>query len=147
MSDRRRFFSEDWATVADFRIALDPRISADRHRYRGQGWYALSDPVSGRVFRLSKPAYLFVAHLDGRHSVADIWQKLVDRFGEDAQSQEQVISLLGQLSHADFIQNRGISPVIEEIETRRRKRANSLVMRNLLGQCRFAFHFMIRTTC
>ncbi len=42
--------------------------------------------------------------MDGERTVSRIWQEVVEIFGADAPSQDQVIQMLGQLSTFDLVQ-------------------------------------------
>ncbi len=63
-------------------------------------------PLSGRVHRLAPPAWAIVAAMDGTRTVDDIWTATAAAQGEAALTQDQVISLLGQLHAADLLPGR-----------------------------------------
>ena len=58
--------SSSWYRVAQLRPKLLARVHLYRHRYRGQVWYVLADPASGRVHRFTPAARLVIAAMRGR---------------------------------------------------------------------------------
>ena len=73
-----------WYRVAELRPQLVARARLHRHRYRGDVWYLLQDPASGRVHRFSPAARLVLAAMDGRRSVQDLWQLAGRKLADDA---------------------------------------------------------------
>lgn len=124
------FFSQNWYRVATLRPRILGHVEVERHRYGGQAWYALHDPLAGRVHRVTVPAYLFVARMDGRRTVDQIWQGLVAEMDADAPGQEQVVQLLMQLHGADLLQA-DMTPDAMELLSRRDQLSRSIWMRNL----------------
>jgi putative peptide zinc metalloprotease protein len=92
-----------WYRVAELRPRLLARARLHRHRYRGEVWYLLQDPASGRVHRFTPAARLVLAAMDGRRSVHELWQVAQRRLGEDAPTQDEMIHLLGQLHGSDLL--------------------------------------------
>ncbi|MCG3180801.1 MAG: hypothetical protein BIFFINMI_03164 [Phycisphaerae bacterium] len=93
----RPTFSESWYRVADLRPRLRGTVQSFRQHYRGRMWQVLQDPGSNQFFRLNESAYRFVALLDGRRTVAEVWDLCNDRLGDEAPTQNEAIQLLGQL--------------------------------------------------
>jgi putative peptide zinc metalloprotease protein len=75
-----------------------------RHEYRGERWYVLEDRISRRTHRFNPAAYLIVGLMDGRRAMQEIWDAAVERLGDDAPTQEEVVQILGQLHFADVMQ-------------------------------------------
>ena len=109
-----------WYRVAPLRPRLLARARLHRHRYRGERWYLLQDPASGRVHRLTPAARLVLAAMDGKRSVAELWKLAQRRLGEDAPTQDEIIGLLGQL-HASDLLRADASPDALEVFERGRK--------------------------
>ena len=103
-----------WYRVAELRPQLVARARLYRHRYRGQVWYLLQDPASGRVHRFTPAARLVLAAMDGRRSVQDLWALAGRKLGEEAPTQDEMIQLLGQLHGADLLMT-DVSPDALEI--------------------------------
>ena len=125
-----RFFSDHWYRVAGLRPRVPPHVRVERHRYGSQAWYAMHDPLAGRVHRVTPSAYLFVARLDGRRTVDEIWQGLVAELDMEAPGQETIVQLLMQLHGADLLAA-DITPDAAELLARRDRQSRSLWARNL----------------
>lgn len=122
-------FSAAWYRVA----SLTPRIRSHaqivRHQYRGETWYVLRDRASDRVYRFSPASYLVIGFMDGRRTVQEIWDLAVERLGDDAPTQDEMIHLLSQLHAADVLQCDVPPDTVEMFERRER-----IARRGLLGQ-------------
>ncbi|MFW6076445.1 MAG: peptidase M50, partial [Hyphomicrobiales bacterium] len=103
MSDKS-FHSADWHRVAQLRPRLRSNAGIHRQEFRGQLWYVLQDRASGRFHRFSPEAWLVISLLDGRRTVAAIWDIACARLGDDVLTQGEVIRLLSQLHQADVLQ-------------------------------------------
>lgn len=134
------FFSQSWHRVAGLRPRILQHVRADRRRYGGEAWYALHDPLAGRSHRVSPAAYLFVARMDGRRTVDEIWRSIVaeadadapgrDAPGQVAPGQDAVIRLLMQLHAADLLAD-DVPPDAAELLSRRARTARSVWARNV----------------
>jgi putative peptide zinc metalloprotease protein len=98
-------FSPSWYRVAELHPRLRAHAKLHRHEYRGDLWYVLQDPLSGRFHRFSPAAYQLIGLMDGRRGVQEIWEQAADRLGDDTPTQEEVIRLLAQLHSADLLQS------------------------------------------
>jgi putative peptide zinc metalloprotease protein len=96
--------SSHWYRVASLRPRLRPHLKLARHRYRGERWFVLRDPVSGRSHRFTPGARLILNGMDGSFSVAELWAAAQRQLGESAPTQDELIALLGQLHAADLMQ-------------------------------------------
>jgi putative peptide zinc metalloprotease protein len=98
------FLSPLWYRLA----ALKPRLKAQarvrRHRFRGEVWYVVQDPASGRFNRFSPQAWQLLGLMDGRRSMDEVWREALAQLGDDTPSQDEVIRLLAQLHAADLLQ-------------------------------------------
>jgi putative peptide zinc metalloprotease protein len=124
MSAEQPLHSSLWYRIAGLRPRLLARARLHRHRYRGEVWYLLQDPASGRVHRFAPSARLLIAAMDGHRSVDDIWRLAQRELGEDAPTQDEVLQLLGQLHGADLLQT-DVSPDALELFERGRKQERS----------------------
>jgi putative peptide zinc metalloprotease protein len=97
-------FSESWYRVANQRISLRPGIRVRRQNYRGERWIILENPFSNQYFRLRPAAYEFVVRLQPDRTVEQVWQECLDRFPDEAPSQEAAIQLLAQLYFSNLLQ-------------------------------------------
>ena len=119
--------SNSWHRVSGLRPQLRNQARLYRHRYRGQVWYLLQDPATGRVHRFTPSARLVIAAMDGKRSVEQLWELANRRLDDDAPTQDDMIQLLGQLHAADLLQS-NVTPDTAEIfergerETKARQR-------------------------
>lgn len=95
-------------------------------------WHVLQDPASNQFFRLNGPAYHFVAMLDGRRTVADVWHTCNEQLADDAPTQGEVIQLLGQLHVSNLLQA-DLPPDAEAMFNRYRKRIRREVQGYLMN--------------
>ncbi len=124
------FFTQNWYRVAALRPRIQNHVKVERHRYGRQVWYALLDPLAGRVHRVTTAAYLFAVRMDGKRTVDDIWQELVAEMDTGAPGQEAVIQLLMQLHGADMLAG-DIPPDSAELLSRRDRQARSVWLSNI----------------
>jgi putative peptide zinc metalloprotease protein len=109
-----------WYRVADLKPMLRSHAKLHRHRYRGEVWYLLQDPASGRINRFAPAARLVIALMDGTRTVAQLWEAANHRLGEDAPTQDEMIQLLGQLHAADMLRS-DVNPDVAELFDRGEK--------------------------
>jgi putative peptide zinc metalloprotease protein len=64
----------------------------------------MEDNASGRAHRFTPEVYRFVGLMDGKKTVDEIWNHVVQNSGDDAPTQGEVIRLLSQLNAADLLQ-------------------------------------------
>ncbi len=100
---------------------LRSHVRVDRHSYRDEIWYLLRDELSGRQHRLSWSAFQIVGRLDGRLSSQEIWVHVVEKLGDQAPSQGEVIELFGQLNEAELIQTE-VTPDVAQLFSQRDRR-------------------------
>ena len=116
MSTDAPLHSSLWYRVAPLRPRLLARARLHRHRYRGERWYLLQDPASGRVHRFTPAARLVLAAMDGQRSVLDLWKLAQRRLGDDAPTQDEIIQLLGQLHASDLLSTDASPDALEVFE-------------------------------
>ena len=116
MSDDAPLQSSLWYRIAALRPKLLARAKLHRHRYRGELWYLLQDPASGKVHRFTPQARLVIAAMDGLRTVDDIWRLAQRELGDDAPTQYEVLQMLGQLHGADLLQTDVTPDAIELFE-------------------------------
>jgi putative peptide zinc metalloprotease protein len=133
-------FSQHWYRVADLKPMLRSHVRVDRHSYRDETWYLLRDELSGRQHRLSWSAFQMVGRLDGRLTSQEIWVHVVEKLGDAAPSQNEVIELFGQLNEAELIQTE-VTPDVAQLfaqrdrrkKTRDKQKMNPLAFRVSVG--------------
>lgn len=102
MSERPTF-SQSWNRVAKLTPTLRPQVTVQRQLYRGEPWHIVHDPVTNQFFRLNPVAWHLVGLLDGRRNIDEVWRMTLDRFGDDAPTQNEVIGLLSQLNQSNLL--------------------------------------------
>ena len=116
----QQLLSPSWYRVAQLRPRLRSHFRIHRHEYRGRRWYVLQDAISRRSHRFDAQAYFIIGLMNGQRPMQAIWDAAVERFGDEAPTQEEIIRLLGQLHTADVMQCE-ISPDVEELLRRTRR--------------------------
>lgn len=118
------YLNPHWYRVAELHPRLKPHVKVRRQVVRGQRWHVLHEPVEGRHFRLNPGAYAFVGLCDGRLSVGEIWDHLVEVMGEAAPSQTEAIAILSRLSEGGVLQAEAVPDVdlLFERQAERRER-------------------------
>ncbi|WP_254276039.1 biotin/lipoyl-binding protein [Halomonas sp. 3H] len=122
-------YSPWWGAVAHSRPQLRGHVQMHRHLYRGQPWYVLQDPVSGRFHRFGPAAYRLIAQLDGQRTLDEVWQDVVATLGGDAPTQDETIQLLGTLHGADALSHEGALHLDALFERRDRHRRRQWLQR------------------
>ena len=90
-------------------------------------------------------AYLFVARMDGRRTVDEIWQSIVAEAEEDAPGQDAAIRLLMQLHGADLLACDVPPDAAELLSRRARIVALGLVAQPCARRCRCRSRCSTRT--
>ncbi len=117
----RPTFSSSWSRVSRLTPTLRNHAQIHRQLYRGQPWHVVHDPLANQFFRLNPVAYHFVGLLDGQRTVDQAWELTLDRFGDSAPTQNEVIGLLGQLNESNLLRV-DLPPDAEPLLKRRTKR-------------------------
>jgi len=100
-------FSPLWHRVSGLRPRLRGGVRVQRQRYRGETWYLLADEASGKQHRINAAAYEFIGRFDGQASVNELWSLLLERFGESAPDQDEIVRTLQRLAQAELVQLQG----------------------------------------
>ena len=95
--------SPHWYRVAYLKPRLRTGVRVSRQQVRGQTWYVLTDPVSGRHHRFNGLAYALIAGCDGRLTIDELWAQRVDAEGDDAPTQAQAIDVFAQAFAANLL--------------------------------------------
>jgi putative peptide zinc metalloprotease protein len=95
--------SPHWYRVAYLKPRLKNGVRTSRQQVRGQTWYVLTDPVSGRHHRFNGLAYALITGCDGVMTIDEIWARRVDADGDDAPTQAQAIEVFSQAFAANLL--------------------------------------------
>ena len=120
----RPTFSQSWPRVNRLTPKLRPHVQITRQLFRGEPWHVVQDPVSNNFFRLNPVAHYFVGLLDGKRIVDEAWRLTLDRYGDEAPTQNEVIGLLGQLNQSNLLRvdmPPDAQPLLERARRRRLK--------------------------
>lgn len=98
-----QMLSPVWGSVADLHPTLSPHLKFIRQSFRGKVWYILQDHTTARFHRFSSVAHYLIVKMNGQHSLQDLWDMSLERWGDAAPGQTEVIRLLGQLYQQDLV--------------------------------------------
>ena len=130
----RNTFHESWYKVADLLPQIHVSLNISRQKYRERIWYVVQDPNNNQFFRINQPAYQFLAYLDGKRTVDTAWNTCYEEYGDNAPTQGEAITLLGQLYSSNLLQ--GDVPADTEgllkRHQKRRKRETAAYMKGIL---------------
>ncbi len=96
-------FSSSWHRIAGLRPKLRGHAQISRHHYRGQLWYVLHDKSNGQNHRFTPHVYDVLSLMNGQRSFQEIWDLALDRLGDDAPTQDEMVKLLGQMHASDLL--------------------------------------------
>lgn len=125
-------FSPLWYRVSDLHPRLRAGVRVQRQLYHGETWYLLVDSTAGRQNRINRAAYELIGHFDGRNSVNEVWTLLLEKLGDDAPTQNEVVRILSRMSDAELVQFERTPDIVglfrnrEQRERRRRPWVNPL---------------------
>lgn len=102
MKSSEPLLSPDWYRVSRVRPRLRSGVGVSRQQVRGETWFVLSDPLSGRHHRFNDVAYGLIASCNGQSTLDEIWSARVLAEGNDAPSQAQVIQIFSQAFAANL---------------------------------------------
>lgn len=110
-----------WYRVAQLRLKLKSHVRVSRHDYRGEIWFVVEDVAAQKSYRFNGVAWQLLGLLDGHRSVQDVWEQALAKLGDDAPTQDETITLLGQLHGADILAS-SLPPDVDELLHRSAKR-------------------------
>lgn len=119
-------FSDMWHMVARQHIRLRPHVRVRRQNFRGEPWYVLSDPLNNRYYRFRPEAWSFIARLDGKDNIDAIWRKTIERSGEAAIGQQEVVQILSQLFNAGLLLTDASPDAVQMFLAARKQHVRSL---------------------
>ena len=126
MAVDRPTFHESWYRVSLLKPRLRGVVQITRQEFRGRVWHVLRDPGNNQYYRLDEAAYRFVASLDGRRTVGEVWNQVQEQLGDSAPTQGEAIQLLGQLYTSNLL-TAELPPDAEGMFDRYKRRVNRQV--------------------
>jgi len=134
-------FSSQWHRVRDVSPKLAPDVDVARHVYRGRVSYLLNRRSTTSSHRLDVVGFELVDRLDGSTSIGQLWELAVVERGDNAPTQDELISLFYELWAAELIVIDKRVPAERQFERRQIHRSNQLRQKFLNPlYVRFALH-------
>lgn len=124
---RESLFSPLWHRYANQRPQLRSHVSVQSQRYRDQVWHLLINNTKETHFRVNHIAYHFIGRCDGRYTVQEVWDSLLEILHDDAPTQDEVIQLLTELDQRDLIRFE-VSPNISTMYRKKRETKKRQIM-------------------
>lgn len=128
----RPTFSPMWHRVRAMRPRLRPHVQITRQHYRGQRWHVVHDPTANQFFRLTPIAHEFVALLDGKRTVEEVWESSLQLHGDDAPTQPEIVELMSQLYNSNLL-SADAAPETEQLLRRGRERTKRRIQQQAIG--------------
>ena len=125
-------FSSSWYRVAQLQPRRSGHTRLYRHYYRGQRWYVLQNPSTGRCQLMTPSAHLLIGLMNGERTVQEIWDEVARQLGDDCPTQDETIRVLGMLHLADSLRC-DVSPDTAEMFRRVERRDASEKWRRVLS--------------
>ena len=94
--------AQDWYRVAHMRPRLRPGVRVSKQRLRGEDWFLLTDPVSGRHHRFNDIAYRLIAACDGERTLDEVWAARAAADGPLAPTQGEAVRVFAQAFGANL---------------------------------------------
>jgi putative peptide zinc metalloprotease protein len=101
----------DWYRVAQMRPRLRAGVRVSPQPVRGEAWYVLTDPLSGRHHRFNEVAYRLIAACDGKRTLDEVWAAHAaasgdagdaGEAGDDAPTQGETVRVVAQAFAANL---------------------------------------------
>jgi len=115
-------FSKQWFRVAKLQPKTRINVSTNRHYYRGETWYVLSSKTNQRHLRIDANAFYLFSLFDGERTVDEVWEAGLAALGDDAPSQDELLSLLSELFDSTFLDFQKQSDADQLFDNLKRKR-------------------------
>lgn len=96
-------FSSEWYRVQEVTPWLASDVITHRHIYRSDVWFVLQRPSTNSHYRLDVATYRLIDLFDGQQTVDEVWKQALERFGDDAPTQDELLDLLAALHDADLL--------------------------------------------
>ena len=134
----RPLLSNNWYRLRLLKPRLRGHVRIHRHEYRGEAWYVIEDRIGGKHQRFNLASYRVLNLLDGRCTMAEVWQRLSAELDDDTPTQDDIIRLLGQLHAADLVLM-DVTPDVAELFERRGKQVRRKWMSRLANPVALRF--------
>ena len=122
MQLREPIQSPMWYRIAALKPTLRVGVRVSRQLVRGQAWYVLNDPLTGRHHRFNEPAYRLLALCNGERSIDEIWAAQAAGDGSDAPTQGQAMQVFRQAHEAHLLAGSVAPDVLAVLQSQQRGR-------------------------
>lgn len=82
------------------KVRIRPDLSITRHRYAGQTFFVVKDPVSLRYYRFREEELFLLQQLDGKRTLDDVRHAFVEKFRPQRISVTELEKFVGQLLYS-----------------------------------------------
>ncbi len=94
-----------WQNISKLRPKIREHVQLYPQVYIGERWYVLHDQSSGQYLRFNEQAYAILGRLDGNLTLEEILDHANEADLEYEISEDEVISLIGQLNAAEVLRD------------------------------------------
>lgn len=105
------FESQNWYRAAHLHPVLSRRAEISRQMFRGQVWYVIRNPMTGKFARITEAAHWLAAQMDGTRPLGEIWDAACAELGDMAPAQDELLALMTQLSGLGLLHTDGLPDV------------------------------------
>ena len=117
------------STARALAVKKRPDLVVERHRYQGQPYWIIKDPLALQYFRFQEEEYFLLTLLDGKNSLDEIKRRFEEEYAPQKITHEELGRLVGMLHRSHL--------VIADLPgqgTQLRKRHGEKVKRELVGK-------------
>jgi putative peptide zinc metalloprotease protein len=91
------------STARPLAVKKRPDLVVERHRYQGQPYWIVKDPLALQYFRFQEEEYFLLTLLDGRNSLDEIKRRFEDEFAPQKITHEELGRLVGMLHRSHLV--------------------------------------------
>lgn len=94
--------SPDWYRVAHMRPQLRQGVRVSVQPVRGETWFVLTDPLTGRHHRFNDIAYRLINACDGERTLDEVWAARAGVDGDETPTQGEAVRVMAQAFGANL---------------------------------------------
>src|SRR5687767_13313751 len=84
-------------------LRMRPDLSAKQHRYHGQAFWVVKEPVGLSYYRFHEEEYAILCMLDGRSSLDDIKDQFEQQFAPQKITYHDLLQFVGMLHRSGLV--------------------------------------------
>ncbi len=127
---KESLFNPNWYRIANLKPRLRRHARIHRHTYSSELWFVLENQTTGQSYRFTPIVFHVIGLMDGQRTIQELWDAAMERFGDDAPTQGDMINILSQLYSADVLVS-DVTPDMEELLLRHDKQSRLKRLTNL----------------